>query len=65
MGINATWMGYLLYCWEAGLGQFDLNKIDIEGETIASVRRAYRQHNDIERELEWMGPMTDLPPKAG
>lgn len=65
MGIKATWMGDLLYWWEAGLGQFDLNKIDIEGETIASMRRAYWQHNAIERKLEWMGPMTDLPPKVG
>lgn len=65
MGIKADWVGYLLYCWQTGVGQFDLNKIDIEGEKIASIRRAYKQHNDIERELLWMGPMTDLPPKIG
>ncbi len=65
MGINPTWLGYLLYCWQAGVGQYDLNKIDIEGETIASVRRQYKLHNDIERELQWMGPMLDLPPKVG
>jgi uncharacterized protein (DUF362 family) len=65
MGINAAWVGYLLFCWQCGLGQYDINKIDIEGETIASVRRSYRLHNDIERELQWMGPMRDLPPKLG
>lgn len=65
MGIDATWMGYLLFCWQAGVGQFDLNKIDIEGETLASVRRKYRLHNDIERELLWMGPMKDVPPRLG
>jgi hypothetical protein len=29
------------------------------------VRRSYRLHADIERELEWMGPMRDLPPSLG
>jgi uncharacterized protein (DUF362 family) len=65
MGINPSWVGYLLYCWQAGLGQYDLKKIDIEGETLASVRRTYKLHNDIDRELQWMGPMTDLPAKIG
>ena len=65
MGIDAKWLGYLLFCWQSGLGQYDLEKIDIAGETIASVRRAYRLHNDIERELQWMGPMKDIPIKLG
>jgi uncharacterized protein (DUF362 family) len=65
MGINPAWIGYLLYSWQAGVGQYDLAKIDIEGETIASVRRSYRMHNDIERELLWMGTMKELPPKLG
>ncbi|HZU28306.1 MAG TPA: DUF362 domain-containing protein [Bryobacteraceae bacterium] len=65
MGVRAENIGYLLYCWQAGLGQYDLNRIDIIGENLASVRRTYRQHNDIDRELQWMGPMLDLPPKLG
>lgn len=65
MGIDAGWMGYLLYCWQVGLGQYDLAKIDIRGEAIANVRRSYRLHRDIERELQWMGPLTDVPPKLG
>jgi uncharacterized protein (DUF362 family) len=65
MGIDARWPGYLLYCWQAGLGQYDLARIDIAGENLASVRKKYRLHNDIERELQWMGPMRDLPPKLG
>ncbi len=65
MGIDAKWLGYLMYCWQCGIGQYDLNSIDIEGETLASVRRSYKLHNDIERELQWMGPMMDLPVKLG
>jgi uncharacterized protein (DUF362 family) len=65
MGIDARWPGYLLYCWQAGLGQYDFNRIDIAGEKLATVRKKYRLHNDIDRELQWMGPMRDLPPRLG
>ncbi|HWB96221.1 MAG TPA: DUF362 domain-containing protein [Bryobacteraceae bacterium] len=65
MGINADWIGYLRYCAQAGVGQYDLGKIDIRGEKLDAVRRSYRMHQDIERELQWQGPMTDLPPKLG
>ena len=65
MGIDAAWLGYLNYCSLAGVGQYDLSKIDVRGEKIASVVRKYRMHKDIERELQWMGTMTDLPPRLG
>ena len=65
MGIDAKWLGYLSFCGQFGVGQFDLSKIDVRGEKIADVQRKYRLHQDIERELQWMGPMTDLPPKIG
>jgi len=65
MGINPEWMGYLKFCSDFGLGQYDLNQIDVRGEKIENVRRKYLLHADIERELEWMGPMKDLPPKLG
>ena len=65
MGIDAKWLGYLMFCWQSGLGQYDLSKIDIEGETIASVKKTYKLHNDLERELRWMGPMTEIPAKLG
>ncbi|MGA2130736.1 MAG: DUF362 domain-containing protein [Bryobacteraceae bacterium] len=65
MGIDAKWIGYLNFCGQFGLGQFDLDKIEVRGEKVAAVRRKYQLHKDIERELQWMGPMTDLPPKLG
>jgi uncharacterized protein (DUF362 family) len=65
MGINPMWVGYLAYCGQVGLGQYDLAKIDVLGATIASVKRNYRLHSDIQRELQWMGPMEGLPPKLG
>jgi uncharacterized protein (DUF362 family) len=65
MGINPDWMGYLKFCSDFGIGQFDIGKIDIRGEKIASVVKKYQLHADIERQLEWMGPIQDLPKKIG
>lgn len=65
MGIDAGWPGYLNYCYQAGFGQYDLSKIDIVGARIADVQRKYRLHADVDRMLEWRGPMQDLPPNLG
>lgn len=65
MGIDSRWPGYLVYCAQMGLGQYDLSKVDVVGAPVTSVQRKYRLHSDIDRELQWMGPMEDLPPKLG
>lgn len=65
MGINPDWVGYLRYCAQAGLGQYDLAKIEVTGSTIAAVAKKYKLHPDIDRELKWMGPMNELPPSLG
>jgi uncharacterized protein (DUF362 family) len=65
MGIDPGYPGYLTYCWQAGLGQYDPDKIDVIGETVASVKKTYRMHNDLERQLQWRGTMEELPPKLG
>ena len=62
MGVNPDWVGYLRYCWQEGLGQYDLSKIAVLGPSIASVRRPYRLHADVERQLRWMGPLSEQPP---
>jgi len=65
MGIKPEWMGYLRFCSDFGVGQFDLAKIDVRGQKIEAVRRKYALHPDIERQLQWMGTITDLPPRLG
>lgn len=65
MGINPEWLGYVKYCGQLGLGQFDPAKIDVIGARVADVKRAYRLHPDIDRELQWQGPMTELPFNLG
>jgi uncharacterized protein (DUF362 family) len=65
MGINPEWLGYVKYCGQLGLGQFDPARIDVIGARVADVKKAYRMHPDIERELQWQGPMTEVPFNLG
>ncbi len=65
MGIDPEWMGYVKYCGELHLGQFDESRIEVIGAKVADVKKAYRMHPDIDRELMWQGPMTELPFNLG
>jgi uncharacterized protein (DUF362 family) len=65
MGIDPGWVGHLVFCHRAGVGQYDLEKIDIRGEKVADVRRSYLLHRDIDQQKQWMEPMEDLPPRLG
>lgn len=65
MGLNHEWVGYLGFCAQSGLGQNDLAKIQIRGPKLAEVTRQYKMHDDIERELRWMGPLKEVPEKLG
>ncbi len=65
MGVNPDWLGYLRFCADFGIGQYDPAGIEVRGEKVETVRRKYVLHRDIERQLEWMGQMTDLPRKLG
>ncbi len=65
MGINPDWVGYLRYCAQFGLGQYDLSKISIVGPSVASVAKKYQLHPDIDKELQWMAPIQQTSPKLG
>jgi uncharacterized protein (DUF362 family) len=58
MGVNPAWPGYLQYCCDAGLGQYDLAKIDLRASvSVADVRKTYKLHPRVDRQIEWMGPL--------
>jgi uncharacterized protein (DUF362 family) len=65
MGIDHNWLGWLKYCGEVGIGQWDISKIDVKGAQIAAVQKKYRLHSDVDRMLKWMGPMEEMPPNLG
>lgn len=63
MGVNPDWVGYLKYSGELGLGNYDMAKIKVEGPALDTIRKKYRLHSAVERQLQWMGPLEDLPVK--
>ena len=61
MGVDPTWIGYLQYCNSVGLGNYDISRIDVRGEAIASVARKYKMSANFDREIQWMGPLGAAP----
>jgi len=59
MGVDTEKVGYLNFCADAGLGQFDLSKIEIIGETLANHVKSYRLSRNIEKQLEWLTPLKE------
>lgn len=59
MGINPAWPGYLNYCAQCGMGQYDLSRIEIRGPSLGQRARKFRMPRNIETQLRWMGPMTE------
>ena len=59
MGIDPATVGYLTYCGQAGLGQYDLTQIDMRPVSVASYKRTYQLHSDHDQELMWMGAASD------
>jgi len=64
MGLNPEWVGYLQYLEQAGVGNYDIAKIDVRGETIASVKRTYKPASSIGRAIEWRLPLVHSTDKA-
>ena len=54
MGIDFSKIGYLNFCANAGMGQADLAKIDIEGADLKSNIKQYELSRSYEKQLEWM-----------
>jgi uncharacterized protein (DUF362 family) len=56
MGIDFGKVGYLNYCAQAGLGEGDLQRIEVVGEPIAKHVRHYKLADNIDQQLVWMTP---------
>ena len=57
MGVDPKRAGYLRYCGQVGLGNYDMAKIEIRGPQIASVQKKHQLASDVERQLAWMAPL--------
>jgi len=55
MGIDPEDVGYLVYSWKEGLGEYDLDKIKIVGNSIKNCKfkRKFKMHSRIKQMLRW------------
>ena len=53
MGFDPTAIGYLAYAHAAGLGEIDLERIEIVGDPIARVRRRFVPHSNHAVQRHW------------
>ena len=54
MGIDFSKVGYLNYCASAGLGEANLDRIEVLGESLKAHIRKYRLHDRYEQQLQWL-----------
>jgi uncharacterized protein (DUF362 family) len=59
MGVNAANVGYLNFCADAGLGQYDIDKIEIIGEKVADHIKPYKMSTNYDKHLQWMVPLRE------
>jgi uncharacterized protein (DUF362 family) len=61
MGIDFGTVGYLNYCVQyGGLGEAELDRIEILGPALKDHVRKYRLSDSIDRQLHWMQPVPPL-----
>jgi uncharacterized protein (DUF362 family) len=65
MGFNPRAIGYLSYAHAAGLGEIELDAIEIVGDSISSVRKRFVPHSNYEVQRHWnrLGGANGLPPR--
>ncbi len=61
MGIDPAIIGYLTYCGQGGLGEWDISRIQIRGFAPEAVKRDYALHRDIDAMKLWMNDLPESP----
>jgi len=59
MGIDPAQVGYLSFCSEAGMGQYDISKIEVIGEKVTDHIKKYKMSRNFEKQLQWMIPLKE------
>jgi len=53
MGVDFHDVGYLHYCAEQGMGEADLNKIEVLGERLSDCIRPFKLHRSVNEQYAW------------
>jgi len=56
MGFNPMDIGYIYYCHKFGLGDANIENIRVVGENIEVLKRKFKPHRTINRQLNWRIP---------
>ena len=64
MGMDPKWIGYLQYCGQMGLGNYDMANIDLRGEKVEAFKRTFKLPGTVDDQLKWMGPLEITPERA-
>jgi uncharacterized protein (DUF362 family) len=61
MGMDPKWIGYVQYCGQMGIGNYDIAKIDVRGETLEAIKKSFKLPASVDDQLKWMGPLSPAP----
>jgi len=61
MGMDPKWIGYLEYCGQMGIGNYDLANIEVRGEKLEAVKMPFKLPGTVDDQLKWMGPLEITP----
>ncbi|HUI44866.1 MAG TPA: DUF362 domain-containing protein [Nitrospirota bacterium] len=53
MGVHFHDVGYLHYCAEQGMGEADLNRIEVLGERLGDCVRPFKLHQSVDEQYTW------------
>jgi len=53
MGVDFHDVGYLHYCAEQGVGEADLNRIEVLGERLSDCIRPFKLHRSVNEQYAW------------
>jgi uncharacterized protein (DUF362 family) len=53
MGVDFNKVGYLYHCSKKGLGESDLERVDIKGEKLDECIKPFRLHSTVEEQYKW------------
>jgi len=56
MGVNFHDVGYLHHCAKEGLGEADLNNIDVLGERLSDCIKPFKLHRSVNEQYAWKDP---------
>jgi len=64
MGMDPKWIGYLQYCGQMGIGNYDTSNIEVRGEKLEAIKKSFKLPGSVDDQLKWMGPLEITPERA-